>query len=295
MRKEAGFTMYRQIPALLLVVAFLTGVPAIAGGGKTDELINQASAFYGDLDFEKALGALQKAFQAPGNTRGQLIRMYHLSGLCLGSLGRYKPAEDSFSRLLVLDPSFRLGADVSPRVRKPFNRLVKKNMPRLNVRLVPPAYAQLGQPLTFGAEVVADPVGMVTGVHIFFRRGPSGKFSSVRSPLKGKGEQPLAVPATAWEGDGKGEKIFWYAVVEGANRSRLQEFGDAAHPSALAVWEKSPEEIAAAGETAWYERWWVWAIIGGVAAGATATAVVLATDQIPSGPFDFSVDFSTSP
>jgi tetratricopeptide (TPR) repeat protein len=279
---------------VLLAALLLFSANAMAGDS-TDMLINQASAFYGDLDFEKALSALQKAFQAQGNTRAQLVRMYHLSGLCLSSLGRYKAAEDSFSRLLVLDPSFRLGADVSPRVRKPFNQLVKKNMPRLNVRLVPPAYAQLDQPLTFGAEVVADPVGMITGVHIFFRRGPSGKFSSVRTPLKGKGERPLVVPATAWEGDGNGEKIFWYAVVEGANQSRLQEFGDAAHPSTLAVWEKSPEEIAAAGETAWYERWWVWAIIGGVAAGAAATAVVLATDQTPSGPFDFSVDFSTSP
>jgi tetratricopeptide (TPR) repeat protein len=284
--------MFRQT-VLLIALLFFAG--NAAASGDTDKLIKQASAFYGDLDFEKALGELQKAFLVPGNTRAQLVRMYHLSGLCLSSLGRYQAAEDSFSRLLVLDPSFRLGADVSPRVRKPFNQLVKKNMPRLNVRLIPPAYAQLGQPLTFGAEVVADPVGMITGVHLFFRRGPSGKFSSVHSPLKGKGEQPLAVPATAWEGGGKGEKIFWYAVVEGANQSRLQEFGDAAHPSALEVSEKSPEEIAAVGETAWYERWWVWAIIGGVVAGATTTAVVLATDQTPSGPFDFSVDFSTSP
>jgi len=264
--------------------------PAIAtAGGATDKLIKQASDVYGDLDFEKALGELQKAFQLPGNTRAQLIRMYHLSGLCLSSLGRYQAAEDSFSRLLVLDPSFRLGADVSPRVRKPFNQLVQKNMPRLNVRLVPPAFAKLGQPLTFGAEVVADPVGMITGVQIFFRR------ASVRSALAGKGEQPVNVPATAWEGGKKGGKVFWYAVVEGANQSRLQEFGDAAHPSALEASEKSPEEIATAGGAAWYEHWWVWAIVGGVVAGATATAVVLAADQTPSGPFDFSVDFSTSP
>jgi tetratricopeptide (TPR) repeat protein len=281
----------RTILLSLTVLLLFSG--SAAGGDKTDPLIGQASAYYGDLDFEKALGALQKAFQVPGNTRAQLIRMYHLSGLCLSSLGRYKEAEDSFSRLLVLDPSARLSADVSPRVRKPFNLLVQKNMPRLNVRLVPPAYAQLGQPLTFGAEVVTDPVSMVEGVLVFFRRGKTGKFSSIRSPLKGKGEQPVNVSSTAWEGDGQGKKIFWFAVVEGANQSRLQEFGDAAHPSALAVSDASPEEIASAGETGWYERWWVWAIIGGVAA-ATTTAVVLTTGQTPSGPFDFAVDFSTS-
>ena len=279
-----------------ILLAALILFPANATAGEnTDKLIKQASAFYGDLDFEKALSELQKAFQVPGNTRAQLIRMYHLSGLCLSSLGRYQAAEDSFSRLLVLDPSFRLSADVSPRVRKPFNQLVEKNMPRLNVRLVPPACAKFGQPLTFGAEVAADPVGMITSVQIFFRRGSGGKFSSVRSALGGKGEQPVNVPATAWEGEKKGGKVFWYAVVEGTNRSRLQEFGDAAHPSALEVSEKSPEGIVAAGETAWYEHWWVWAIVGGVVAGATATAVVLTTNQTPSGPFDFSVDFSTSP
>ncbi len=283
----------RSLPLSLVVLLLICG--SAKAGGETDKLIDQASAYYGDLDFEKALGALQKAFQVPGNTRGQLIRMYHLSGLCLSSLGRYRDAEDSFSRLLVLDPGARLGADVSPRVRKPFNRLVQKKMPRLGVRLVPPAYAQLGQPLTFGAKVAADPVGMIEGVRVFFRRGKTGKFSSVRSPLKGGGEQPVTVPPAAWEADGKGERVLWYAVVEGANQSRLQEFGDAAHPSALEVTEAPPEEIAAAGETAWYQRWWVWALIGGVAAAATTTAVVLTTAQTPSGPYDFDVDFSTSP
>ena len=279
---------------LLSLAVLLLFCSSATAGSQTDTLISQVSAYYGDLDFEKALNALQKAFQVPGNTRAQLVRMYHLSGLCLSSLGRYQEAKDSFSRLLVLDPSSRLSTDVSPRVRKPFNLLVRKNMPRLNVRLVPPAYAQLGQPLTFRAEVVADPVSMLEGVRVFFRRGQTGKFSSIRSPLKGKGELPVNISSATWEGDGKGQKIFWYAVVEGANQSRLQEFGDAAHPSALAVSEKSPEEIAAAGGTAWYERWWVWAIIGGVAAAATTTAVVLTTGQTPSGPFDFVVDFSTS-
>jgi tetratricopeptide (TPR) repeat protein len=280
---------------LLSLAALLLLCGNATAGGDTDKLINQASALYGDLDFEKALGVLQKAFMEQGNTRAQLIRVYHLSGLCLGSLGRYADAEDSFSRLLTLDPGFRLGADVSPRIRKPFNQLVQKKMPRLGIRLVPPGHAQLGQSLTFAAEVVADPVGMIEGVRVFFRRGDAGKFSSVHSALAGEGEQVISVPAAAWEGHGKGDKLHWYAVVEGAKQSRLQEFGDAAHPSALEVSEKPPEGIAAAGETAWYERWWVWAIVGGVVAGATATAVVLTTDQTPSGPFDFSVDFSTSP
>jgi len=280
-------------PTILLAALLLFSANAMAGGN-TDKLINRASAFYGDLDFEKALGVLQKAFLEQGNTRAQLIRIYHLSGLCLGSLGRYADAEDSFSRLLALDPGFRLGTNVSPRVRKPFNQLVQKKMPRLSARLVPPTHAQLGKPLIFGAEVIADPAGMIEGVRVFFRRGDAGKFSSVHSPLTREGEQLVTIPCSAWESHGKGDQIRWYAVVEGVNLSRLQEFGDAAHPSALEVAEKPPQETAAAGETSWYERWWVWAIVGGVVAGATATAVVLTSDQTPSGPFDFSVDFSTS-
>jgi tetratricopeptide (TPR) repeat protein len=285
--------MFKRIP-LPIITAVLLLCGNVTAGEKTDALINQASAAYGDLDFEKSLKALQKAFQLPGNTRTQLVRIYHMTGLCYSSLGRYPDAQDAFSRLLTLDPSFRLGADVSPRVRKPFNQLVKKNLPRLSVRLVPPVLAQLGQPLTFGATVEADPAGMVNALRVFFRRGKSGNFSSVLTPLSGKGEQPVTVAPTAWEGDGQGEKVYWYAVVEGTYTSRLQEFGDAAHPSVLEVSEKSPEELAAAAGTPWYGRWWVWAIIGGVAAAATTTAVVLTTSSTPSGPFDFIIDFSTS-
>lgn len=285
--------MYRWCRLLALAGLFLLPRGVGATGGETEALIDQAFVFYGDLDYEKALGALQKAFRVPGNTRGQLVRMYHLSGLCLGSLGRYQEAETSFGRLLVLDPSFRLGADVSPRIREPFDQLWKKNIPRLNVRLVPPAYARPGQPLAFGAQVAADPAGMIAAVRVFFRRGQTGKFSSIRSLLQGREEQTVTVSPAAWEGDGKGGKIFWYAQVEGAHRSRLQEFGDAEHPSVLEIYEKSAAEMAAAGEIAWYQRWWVWAIVGGVAAAAT-TAAVLTTAQTPAGPFDFSVDFSTS-
>jgi tetratricopeptide (TPR) repeat protein len=276
-------------------VAFGLVSHAMAQGNQTDALIEQASAQYADLNFEAALKLLNKALKAKGNSRVQLVRIHHLTGLCLGAIGNYDIAKQAFARLLTLDPTFRLGADVSPRVRKPFDDLVKRKPQRLEVRPMPPPHAQLGKPLVLTFQVVADPVKMANSVQVWHRRGKQGKYSSIRSKVAGKGEYQITIPPVAWEaGKGMdGGDLSWFAVVEGEQRSQLQNFGDAMHPVSLEVIDQATAEKLAAAEKRWYERWWVWALIGGVVVAGTTTAVVLATTSTPSGPFDFTVDFST--
>lgn len=40
---------------------------------------------------------------------------------------------------------------------------------------------------------------------------------------------------------------------------------------------------------AWYGKWWVWAIVGGVAAAATTTAIIFAPDAPDSGFADIMI------
>jgi hypothetical protein len=48
-------------------------------------------------------------------------------------------------------------------------------------------------------------------------------------------------------------------------------------------------------EDAWYQKWWVWALVGGavVAVGAAGLAFSLPDDE--GSTVDFNVDVSTSP
>lgn len=277
---------------MFLILLPLVGVPATAAD-QTDPLLTKAAEKYAELDFEEALKLLERAKQVKHNTRAQLVRILHLSGLCQGSLQRYDEARLSFAHLLALDPTFRLGADVSPRVRAPFDELVKQNPRRLKVRSLPPPNAVKAEPLVLTFQVDSDQQKMARVIRVWFRRGGKGKYSSIHTPVKGEGEHRTSIPAPAWEVQGVAGPVSWFALVEGEHGAQLQNFGNSLHPYVLEVAERGGA-VAGAGESAWYQKWWVWTIVGGVAIAATTTAVVLTSSQTPSGPFDFTVDFSTN-
>lgn len=278
----------KVLPIVLGVVVLATG-SSRAADRTTDAMIRKATGQYADLEFELAIKTLTRAYQNPGNTRSQLVKIYHLWGLCLGSLKKYDQALAAFRRALTLDPGFRVGDNVSPRVRKPFDQLARKNPRGLDVQVEKPENGRSGQPLELAVDVVADPADMIKSVRLWFRRGDR-TYQSVRAPLRGEGRHVIRVPALTWEG-GRGWKgpVFWYAVVEGEFQSRLVELGKPGDPLSFGVIEAAgqPQD----DETAWYQQWWVWAIAGGVVAGTVTTAVLLYGGDDPSGPVRFSIEF----
>ena len=259
--------------------------PHVAG-----DVIRAATSAYAELDFEKALGLARQAERTEGNSRDLLVRIYHLEGLCLGALERYQEARTVFHRLLTLEPAFRLGADISPRVRKPFEEARRTNPRRLEVRSVPPAGAWKGEVVGLAFVVASDPAGMLRSIRIWYKTNEQQKYRSIRAPLRGRGRHIVNLTVPAIKGD-KG-RLEWYAVAEGEHYSRLQQFGDARHPAVLEIVDR--DTLAAAPSRPWYKQWWVWTIVGGVVVAGATTAAVLATRPANNGPFDFTVDFSTA-
>ncbi len=282
-----------KVSSAFVLIAAIAGLPqqlkaeSAAAGVK----IKAATSAYADLDFEKALGLMQQAEREEGNSRDQLISIYQIEGLCLGALGRYDQAHSAFFKLLALEPAFRLGADVSPRVRKPFDELQKLNPRRLEVQSIPPAGAFKGESVGLTFEVVADPAKMLRSVKIWYKSGGQKEYKSVRAPIRGKGRHMINLPAPAFTG-AKG-KLSWYALAEGEHFSKLRQFGDSRHPANIEIVERAERQVA--GSMPWYKQWWVWTIIGGIAVAGATTAAVLTTRTVNGGPFDFAVDFSTTP
>ena len=79
----------------MLAALLLIGSSVPAAEDHTGTLLQQASILYGEAEFEQALKLLEQAIRIPGNSREQLIRIYHIRGLCLGSLGHKR--RDSIS------------------------------------------------------------------------------------------------------------------------------------------------------------------------------------------------------
>jgi hypothetical protein len=297
MTRPAGWCIL-SICALLL----MAGSDSLAAEDHTGTLIQQASVLYSEAEFEEALKLLEQAVRIPGNSREQLIRIYHIRGLCQGSLGQYEATREAFARLLALSPGFQLSVDVAPRIRKHFDELSTQKPQHLALSLVPPIHAEPGKPLIISVEVVSDQMRMARALRVWHRRGDQGEYSSIHSPLHGPGKVQVSIPSVAWEGKVTSGPVSWYAVVEDANQGRLQSFGSSIHPLLVQVKVPSkpvsqpPPEIAKVQDpaTPWYRRWWVWALIGGAVVSSGTIAWLLIDDQAPSGPVDFTVDVSTS-
>ncbi len=257
-------------------------------------LLEQATSKYAELDYEASLRLLGEAMKVPGNTRPQLQRILHLMGTCLGSLGRYEPAQAAFERLLTLEPAFRLGSDVSPRVRKPFDELVRRGVERLEIQALPPARIEEGKPLTMIFKVAGNSLGMATGIGFWLRRGDS-EYRQYRVTVSGSGEYRIEIPPHGWNLSAHGGPLSWYAVLSGEYDSVLQSVGDELHPMAIDVSAPVPNSaVAAIEETRWYQRWWVWAIIGGVTLGAAAATTAVILGGAPDS-HDIPVKFSIGP
>jgi tetratricopeptide (TPR) repeat protein len=278
------------LTAGLLVVSMLAQ-PARAGDDPTDVLIAKAEVKYGELDFEGSLKLLARALDNKFNKGPQLVRIYLLKGICLGTLKRYGAAKQAFAMVLAIDPSFRLDRDIAPRIRRPFDMLLHRRTPRLDVQLLPSPRAERGQPVVFNAWVKQDTLNLFRSIRVWYRLGSTGKYSSVRARLRGEGETRVTIPGTIWEDYTGQGPLSWFAVVQGNKESELRRFGDELHPLVLEVTEKSESAAAVTQPVSWYESWWFWAIVGGAVVAGSTTAIVLSTNQGDSGgPHDFVID-----
>lgn len=289
--------MKTVVAMLVLIAAFFANqyTTWARDNPATNQLIRQAYAKYADQEFEEALSILGKASKRKANSKRQLVKLYHLMGLCFGTLGKPQAAQMSFARALALDPAFRLGSNVSPKIRKPFIKLLRKHPKPLEVRVKAPAFARSTKPLVMTVSVLSNPTKLAKSVKLGFRRGGTGKFSFVRTKLKGKKTKHISIPSTVWEG-GQGWKgaTYWFAVVEGSHGSILQKIGDSLTPYSTDVRSlgDNSQVIAGPKDSSWYQKWWVWTIIGGVVAAGATTAAVLANPSEQSGPASFSLEFS---
>jgi len=284
---------------LMIILSSRSG---IAEEDPTDRLLNQASSLYGQLKFEASLLLTDNVIERPRNTREQLIRLYHIRGLCQASLRNYDQAQEEFARLLTLDPRFRLSNKIAPRIRAPFEKAKRKDPVGLKIKILPLArIATPGKSLGFSIEVISNPFNMAESVQIWYRHGHLGKFSSIHSPILGLGQKKLTISSTAWESQSGHKQLFWFAAIEGKNKAQLANLGNVSQPRRIKVDYSKPLAPMTVVDTPagrdgeeyshWYKQWWVWAIVGGVLVGIVTAGIVKGSESSSSpGPYDFSID-----
>jgi hypothetical protein len=251
--------------------------------------LDQAERELRALEYTKAIRTARAVLDGGGNDPKTLKRIYSLLGQALAVTGKAKQAKAFFSLLLALEPGFQLGRDLSPKIRAPLVKAQEDwaGRPGLTAVHRPPEEAAADQQLVLRTRVVEDPLKMVKAARVTYQLPGSATRSAIKIGASGEPEIVAGLPLPALKAkpgvlryhidllDQK-DNIVWRAGSPDSQH-RITLTSDRAAAGMTESAEKgTPVTSAPTTSTAWYKRWWVWAIAGAVVAG-TATAVVVTT------------------
>ncbi len=222
-------------------------------------------------EFERAVLAIERALMDPNLTGPVASQLYELQANAWLYLGKEDKARLSLEQLLRLSPDYQLAKGTSPKLRSTFEGL--RAAPRPVEKVGVESFgvfggAEVGRPVELRAELKNLPQGAQPKV--YWRKRGAGKYGSSGMTTEDRSRFAAQIPAFELPAGENGVLEYYLEVADLAGR-RLASSGSAERPLAL--------EIAGPAGTSgpaledgdpWYTKWWVWAIAGGLAAGAGA-------------------------
>lgn len=241
--------------------------------------LDTAQAALGDFDARAALTALEVAKTSGPLTLDDHIRYYEYLGIAHAYLEHEAESLDAFSRLLRLSPGHAIAYTLSPQVTFVFQEARRRAGPEPKVTFSWPPDREVGQTLPVVIEVLADPAEQYATARLFWRAGPDAPFDAMPVPLAPPGAYVrVEIPPDSNVTNDVTRQL--YLGVYDAAGNEVSRVGDPSAPREARMRYVPP--------TSWYERWWVWAGIGVVAAAGVGAAVYATTRPEPTD-VDFGV------
>lgn len=267
--------------------------PAAAQQKATTTLIQRGADLFDDQQYEESIQTLSAALVRPGTSKQERIEIYRLLAYNYITLKRTDEADSAVRGLLVLDETFTLAPNESPRFRDFFDATRKKweaeGKPGKVEEGTPGGAAQaITMQHTSPAQVapdtnvkltgtVTDPENKVRGVQLNYRTGAKGKFLTAPATFT-MGRFSAQIPATAVQPP----LVEYY--LQGIDKGGLPvtSRGDAATPLRIAV--PAPDEGGVLSSP------WFWIPVGViVVAGGVVTAVLVSQSGSTSSKVTVSV------
>ncbi len=268
----------------------ILGMALLPHGARAADPLEEADRLLVGMQYPQALRLAEAVLHAPESGPAELVAALRVQGLSLGALGREAEAVASFRRLLAIEPAFRLGEDVSPKLRAAFFTAAGMSVDQPPIRLshTPPAVSGALRELRLVARLEADPLEMVRGLRLRYRSGDEVRELSVLV------DGPKGVAFKLPERYAAAAFTYWFEAFNehggvlarvGAADAPLELRAAAAvvAPPPAAVLPPPPAPAVEPEEPGrWYTSWWFWTVVGVVVAGGVAGGVLAATlDQGP--------------
>lgn len=293
---------------LLVFIVCLLPLSALAG----DDLV-QAEKYFKRLEYRQAIKSAEKALNQRNADHKSLVAAYRMRGLCFAAIGKTKKAVAAFSRLLAIEPSFRLSKMVSPKLTPAFYQALGLASDRKPIRLFhdPPHEPQSIAGLHLSVLLESNPFQMVSAVRLRYRVADAPE-QRISKNIKGTGQVLFSLPK---ELSGRRLSYFFEALntrggvllVDDAGgqafainlkpKPQLQKqpvaalSAPAVEPPPLQPSDTHSTTVVMPAGTPWYKSWWFWTAVGVVAAGAaTGTALALTAGGSSSGTYHYGVE-----
>ena len=270
----------RSLGVLVVALWALLALPALRAYADSAQL-TAAVALYDDLEYEKAIVALDAALAQPGLAPADVASAQRYRLLSFVALGREADARAAARALLAVDRDYQLPRTESQRALDILSEerasLPAVVAPAANpvtlTQSASPAAPKRGTPVVIRATV-SDPDARSQRVVVRHRiRGEQG-YSTMRARRLGPGSFEAVVPGAFV----RAPALQYYVVAEDATGVALASEGSAAEPLevTLARGKKGGSVLG---------KWWFWAAVGGLAIAGTG-AVLLAGDDGGGGSKD---------
>jgi tetratricopeptide (TPR) repeat protein len=273
-------------------------VPRAALGG--DDL-DSAEQFFSDMEFTRALEAVNRSLKSPENGPDDLVAAYRLKGLCLSAIGDTSGAILAFKMLLSIDPAFKSSvtwaSEISPKLIAPFYRAAEntRNLGNIALKHIPPEPKEKLGGHRLEVTLLSDPLKMVKAIRFRFLKEGQGKEHRTVLPVKKTGRLQVSLPPGF-----SGRYITYFFEALNEYGGVLSRSGNLKQPFRLRAGVPRPDLMPAAApqdplvsqkdeERRWYETWWFWTAVGLVTAGAATAATLTLSGGEPSGPQDYQI------
>ncbi|MGC4114373.1 MAG: hypothetical protein QM765_07125 [Myxococcales bacterium] len=262
----------------MLLFGLLLAVPSLALGA-ANKPIDKARQLLEEAEFEPALKIINDTLGSPDLSDAMLVQLYELQGTAYLFLGKEDKARASFERLLQADPDHQLPKSTSAKIRTLFEQVRAERKPvKLSHSAI--ATATPGDRLDVRAQISDLPAGAKT--RLYYRRAGTEGYSSTSFAAEGS-DFVAKIPAFELPEEDSEYALEYYLEVGDAGGRRVAGVGDALSPLRVRISAKAEPAApttpapAVAADEAWYQKWWVWTIVGVVVVGAGVGAGVALT------------------
>lgn len=237
--------------------------------------LGEASRLLEAFESERALVVLTEVKKTGPHRYADHVRLYELIGIAHAYLDQKAEALMAFEMLLDLDPAHVISYTLSPKATFLFEQARENHgkRPRPGIAISWPPDLRVSDPIPVVVEVLADPRGNLKKASLFHRPKGSKAYTEMILDLPVPLQfHKVRLPPPAPEAT-RPVVLELYLLAQDAKGNEVLMVGSADRPRHIPLAYKEP--------VAWYKRWWVWTLVGGVAAAATGIAVWQLSQEPP--------------